>query len=87
MRGSKAQAKQGWELVQKQIEQLAVEMENEEYFAFLENFIDRAREILARISDPKIRADLKASYEQVINYALDLKLSQLSREQTRAGLG
>jgi len=87
MRGSQAQAKPGWELVQKQIEQLAEEMENEEYFAFLENFIDRAREILARISDPKIRADLKASYEQVINYALDLKLSQLSREQTRAGLG
>jgi len=39
MRGSQAQAKPGWELVQKQIEQLAEEMENEEYFAFLAGFL------------------------------------------------
>jgi len=78
---------EAWELVRQQIEELAESLENEKYFAFLENFIDRAREILAQISDPGIRENLKESYEQVINYALDLKLSQLESKEPKLGLG
>ncbi len=81
------QNSEAWELVRQQIEELAESLENEKYFAFLENFIDRAREILAQISDPGIRKNLKESYEQVINYALDLKLSQLESKEPKLGLG
>ncbi len=77
----------GWQVAMEQINRLALKMDAEQFFDFLENFIDQAREILNQIPDPKLKASLRESYEMVIDYALELKLSQLCRTEKEAKAG
>jgi len=68
---------QGWELAFEQVQKMALELSNEEYFQKLEVLIDSARRQLEMISEPKVKAEVHKNWVELIDYALSLKLAGL----------
>lgn len=60
--------------VLKQIEEMAATLSEESYFRQVEDLADSARRYLHSISDRRTREDLRWLYQQVISYALELKI-------------
>ena len=60
--------------VLRQIEEMARTLSAEAYLRRVEDLADSARRYLLTIPDPRVRQDLRQLYQQVISYALDLKI-------------
>jgi archaellum biogenesis ATPase FlaH len=75
-----ARAAESWEADQRiagvlrQIQEMALTLNEEAYFRQVEDLADSARRYLLSIPDPRMREDLRSLYRQVISYALELKI-------------
>jgi vacuolar-type H+-ATPase subunit E/Vma4 len=59
------------------VQYMADNLSAESYFQVLEGLVDSARRYLRDIEDPELRRDLRKMYQEVINYAFELKLNRV----------
>jgi hypothetical protein len=75
----------GKKTVFNQVRQMAEELDSEQFFEHLETMIDQVRLDLELIPDSAFREQLREVFREAIDYALSLKLEDVSINKAAQG--